>query len=74
MSEHDDPTPETLDAHPDTPDAISPERRAALKKLGLMTAWTAPTLLTLLRSRRAPAESLPGPPFDGFRRSSRWRQ
>ena len=40
------------------------ERRAALAKLGALGAWTAPTVLTLLASRRASAESLPGtPPF-----------
>ncbi len=61
MSHPEEPTPP---AHPESPDGLSPERRAALRKLGLMTAWTAPTLLMLLRSPRASAQSevLPPPP------------
>jgi hypothetical protein len=40
------------------------ERRAALAKLGGLAAWTAPTMLTLLVSKRASAESFPDlPPF-----------
>jgi hypothetical protein len=62
MTDHDDSTTTT---HLDTLDAMSPDRRAALQKLGLITAWTAPTLLTLLRSARAEAESLPGTPVFG---------
>jgi len=52
-SDHDTPT-----IAPD-----SPERRAALGKLAVLSAWTVPTTLMLLRSRRASAESpLPGDP------------
>lgn len=42
------------------------ERRAALAKLGLLAAYTAPAVVTLMVSRRASAESLPGPPNDPF--------
>ena len=35
----------------------SPERRAALEKLAVLSAWTVPTTLMLLRSQRASAES-----------------
>jgi len=41
------------------------DRREALRKLGLMAALTPPTIMTLLLSRRASAESLGGPPPDG---------
>jgi hypothetical protein len=42
-----------------TPDE---ERRAALEKLGKLAAFTPPTLLTLLLSERATAQSLGPPP------------
>lgn len=35
----------------------NPERRAALEKLAVLSAWTVPTTLMLLRSQRASAES-----------------
>ena len=35
----------------------SPERRAALEKLAVLSAWTVPTTLMLLRSKRASADS-----------------
>ena len=61
-------TPDHTSATPDhdtiatAPD--SPERRAALQKLAVLSAWTVPTTLMLLRSQRASAESLPGAPED----------
>ena len=54
-------TPDHTPATPDhdtiatAPD--SPERRAALQKLAVLSAWTVPTTLMLLRSKRASAES-----------------
>lgn len=42
-----------------TAELDSPERRAALEKLAVLSAWTAPAMLTLLRSKRASANSLP---------------
>ena len=54
-------TPDHTSATPDhdtiatAPD--SPERRAALQKLAVLSAWTAPATLMLLRSKRASAES-----------------
>ena len=56
--------PKNIPATPDhdnpatAPD--SPERRAALEKLAVLSAWTVPTTLMLLRSKRASAVS----PFD----------
>ncbi len=44
------------------PDSLA--RRAALEKLAVLSAWTAPATLLLLRSKRASAESLPNPPPD----------
>jgi len=53
-------TPPDGDPRPRLPDDA--ERRAALAKLGALAAWTAPTLLTLLASRRASAASFLCPP------------
>ncbi|MFM2005945.1 MAG: hypothetical protein RLZZ09_1600 [Pseudomonadota bacterium] len=50
------------DAPVTTPD--NPGRRDALEKLAVLSAWTVPTTLMLLRSQRASAESLPGAPTD----------
>ena len=52
-SDHDTPTATMPD---------SPERRAALEKLAVLSAWTIPTTLMLLRSKRASAESIPNTP------------
>ena len=61
-------TPDHTSATPDhdTPTAApdSPERRAALQKLAVLSAWTVPTTMMLLRSKRTSAESLPGTPDD----------
>lgn len=75
MPRHDDPKTNT-----DTDSQVAPtndacvdqpgdsERRAALARLGALAAWTAPTMLTLMLSTRASAqstqatESLPGTP------------
>ena len=59
-----DNTPSTpdRDAPVTTPD--NPGRRDALGKLAVLSAWTVPTTLMLLRSQRASAESLPGAPED----------
>ena len=63
-------TPDHTSATPDhdTPTAApdSPARRAALQKLAVLSAWTVPTTMMLLRSKRASAESLPGTPNDGL--------
>ena len=56
-----DHTPATPD-HDTAPDSL--DRRAALEKLAVLSAWTVPTTLMLLRSQRASAESLPGTPDD----------
>lgn len=48
-------SPSDQDTPSTTPD--SPERRAALEKLAAMTAWTTPTMMLLLRSKRASAAS-----------------
>ena len=54
-------TPDHTSATPDhdspTTAPDSPKRRAALEKLAVLSAWTAPTTLMLLRSQRASAES-----------------
>ena len=55
-----DNTPSTPDHGTSTTAPDSPERRAALEKLAVLSAWTVPTTLMLLRSKRASAES----PFD----------
>jgi hypothetical protein len=52
-------------ATPPTPDTAAPtdaDRREALRKLGVMAALTPPSVMTLLMSRRASADS--GPPVD----------
>ena len=59
-----DNTPSTPDHGTPTIAPDSPERRAALEKLAVLSAWTVPTTLMLLRSKRASAESLPGTPDD----------
>lgn len=61
-----DQSPTTMDSHQvATEEAGKPtdaERREALRKLGAMAALTPPTVLTLLMSRRASAESPPNDP------------
>jgi hypothetical protein len=51
MTTHDETplptTPETIPADPAAPALTDAERRAALRKLGALAAWTAPTLMTL---------------------------
>jgi len=47
-------SPET-ESHND--ELISSERREALKKLGKYGAYTAPAVITLLASRKVPAQS-----------------
>ena len=63
------PTARPLDCtDPGPADDLTPteaERREALRKLGVMAALTPPTVMTLLLSRRASAESLGEPPPDG---------
>ena len=48
------------DANNDEP--ISPERREAMKTLGKYGAYTAPAVITLLASRKVPAQSLVATP------------
>ena len=60
-------TPKTPDHDTPTTAPDSPERRAALEKLAVLSAWTAPATLMLLRSKRASAVSTfndlpPNPP------------
>lgn len=55
---------------PTTPDPSAPldaDRRAALRKLGVMAALTPPTVMTLLLTPRSSAASWEGgePPIDG---------
>ena len=47
--------------------AVSSERREALKKMGKLAAYTPPTMVTLLVSKRATAASVfpPPPPTAG---------
>jgi len=49
-----DKSPET-ESHND--ELISSDRREALKKLGKYGAYTAPAVITLLASRKVPAQS-----------------
>ena len=49
------PAPPNHDKPATAPD--SPERRAALEKLAVLSAWTVPTTMILMRSKRASAES-----------------
>ncbi len=46
----------------DTDESRCQARRDALKKLGLIAAWTPPAMLMLMRSKRASADSPKGPP------------
>ena len=55
--------PDTFPSDPTHDQApLDAERRAALEKLGRLAALTPPTILTLLLSQRASAES--EPPID----------
>lgn len=61
MQNHESLRPVNSTASPENPDEPAPilDRRAALGKLGKL-AYTAPTLMTLLLSDRASAESCGG--------------
>lgn len=53
--------------HAQTHEVESPERRAALEKLGRYATYVPPTVLTLLVSTSPSAQSgLPGPPGPPF--------
>jgi len=54
-----DPQTQTVPAATDDVDAA---RRAALATLGTLAAWTPPTIMALLLSSRASAESTVPPP------------
>ncbi len=58
-------THDTTTAAPESAALNDRERREALRKLGTLAALTPPTVLTLLLSRRASADSLGLPPEDG---------
>jgi hypothetical protein len=46
-----------VETEPHNDEPISPERREAMKKLGKYGAYTAPAVITLLASRKVPAQS-----------------
>ncbi len=62
MKTNDDITSNDVPTPSDTDESMGQARRDALIKLGLIAAWTPPVMLMLMRSKRASAESMPGPP------------
>ena len=65
MTMHDQTPPRSTSSNPPALDTEIPtdaERREALRKLGALAALTPPTILTLLMSRRASANSVPDDP------------
>ena len=57
MHPNDDPTPPQPATVDPASDMTDPGRRAALARLGVLAAWTAPAMLTLVASARAAPNS-----------------
>ena len=69
MTMHDQTPPRSTASNPPALDTDIPndaERREALRKLGALAALTPPTVMTLLMSRRASANSLGPSPDDPY--------